>query len=83
MRLECLHLLDRANPDHLWLLHDLFLPDINQDCEAFMDSWNHHPVSGLGHDQTLEVGDLLYIPSFPTKGGSGYVSTWPDSAWAL
>ncbi|KAF5340537.1 hypothetical protein D9758_015819 [Tetrapyrgos nigripes] len=34
-RLEDLHYLDRKNPHHLWLLHFLFLEDINDDCQHF------------------------------------------------
>ncbi|KAI1791268.1 hypothetical protein LXA43DRAFT_889400, partial [Ganoderma leucocontextum] len=45
-RLERLHGLDRSNPHHLWLLHILFLSLINNDCRAFQDSWNAHPISG-------------------------------------
>ncbi|KAL0958446.1 hypothetical protein HGRIS_000589 [Hohenbuehelia grisea] len=50
--LERLHHLDVDNPNHLWLLHQLFLAEINQDCDAFADEWNHHSISGVGHDQT-------------------------------
>jgi hypothetical protein len=45
-RLERLHQLDRKNPQHLWLLHKLFLPSINDDCRRFQKEWNAHPVSG-------------------------------------
>ncbi|THH10278.1 hypothetical protein EW145_g1447 [Phellinidium pouzarii] len=31
---------------HLWLLHRLFLPLINEDLESFVKWWNAHPVSG-------------------------------------
>ncbi|KAF9049378.1 hypothetical protein BDZ89DRAFT_941049, partial [Hymenopellis radicata] len=52
MRLERLHRLDATNTAHIWLLHYLFLNDINVDCRAFIKMWNHHPISGLGGDQT-------------------------------
>ncbi|KAI0734720.1 hypothetical protein BC629DRAFT_1585879 [Irpex lacteus] len=45
-RLGELHRLDRKNPNHLWLLHVLFLSDINEDCDLFTDEWNHHPLGG-------------------------------------
>jgi len=45
-RLERLHMLDAQNPTHLWLLHMLFLNDIDRDCQAFQEEWNCHPVSG-------------------------------------
>ncbi|KAJ7457474.1 hypothetical protein FB451DRAFT_1142707 [Mycena latifolia] len=53
-RLEALHGLDRKNPHHLWLLHLLFLDDINKDCDDFRAEWNCHPISGEGHDLSPE-----------------------------
>lgn len=57
-QLERLHKLDCEQPGHLWLLHLLFLPDINRDCDVFHESWNNHPISRHGHDQTPEVRSL-------------------------
>ncbi|KAG1740937.1 hypothetical protein EDB19DRAFT_1828328 [Suillus lakei] len=45
--LKRLHGLNRKNPHHLWLLHSLFLDLINVNCSAFIDEWNHHPISGV------------------------------------
>lgn len=45
LRLEHLHGLDAKNPSHLWLLHGLFLDDIDRDCIQFKNDWNHHPIS--------------------------------------
>ncbi|KAJ7468189.1 hypothetical protein FB451DRAFT_1369188 [Mycena latifolia] len=45
-RLGRLHRLDRKNPIHLWLLHQLFLQAINDDCLEFQEEWNLHPISG-------------------------------------
>ncbi|KAL4064112.1 hypothetical protein V8B97DRAFT_1876228 [Scleroderma yunnanense] len=39
-------MLDAQNPTHLWLLHLLFLDNINLDCQAFQEEWNCHPISG-------------------------------------
>ncbi|KAJ6462900.1 hypothetical protein C8R45DRAFT_841390 [Mycena sanguinolenta] len=47
-RLERLHHLDPDRPDHLWLLHTLFLDSINEDCEEFQSNWNAHPIDGMG-----------------------------------
>ncbi|KAJ7769858.1 hypothetical protein B0H16DRAFT_1715509 [Mycena metata] len=58
-RLEVLHGLDRTNPHHLWILHLLFLDLINEDCAAFRDEWNCHPISGEGHDQSPE--DMCFL----------------------
>ena len=51
-----LHHLDHSDPHHLWLLHYLFLSEINADCAAFCEEWNAHPISGEGHDQSPNVG---------------------------
>ncbi|KAI0686692.1 hypothetical protein C8T65DRAFT_590932 [Cerioporus squamosus] len=51
-RLERRHGLDPSKPEHLWLLHLLFLDDINADCCSFQHEWNKHPVSGRGHNMT-------------------------------
>lgn len=48
LRLEQYHHLDRSNPHHLWLLHTLFLENINYDCKEFQNDWNSHPLSGKG-----------------------------------
>ncbi|KAJ8580247.1 hypothetical protein M405DRAFT_753501 [Rhizopogon salebrosus TDB-379] len=45
-RLENWHMLNPQKPDHLWLLHALFLDDINQDCTDFQAEWNCHPIRG-------------------------------------
>lgn len=43
-------MLDRKDPQHLWLLHALFLKDLEHDCEQFRQTWNLHPISGKGHN---------------------------------
>lgn len=55
LRLERLHHLDRKNPHHLWLLHRLFLDSINDDCRAFQEDWNTHPIAGEGHNKSPAV----------------------------
>ncbi|KAJ7463083.1 hypothetical protein B0H11DRAFT_1734813, partial [Mycena galericulata] len=45
-RLERLHHLDVDKPEHLWLLHTLFLDAINADCIEFQSNWNAHPMAG-------------------------------------
>jgi len=54
-QLECLHCLEHDNVNHLWLLHYLLLSMINDDCKAFQEEWNAHPISGEGHDQSPNV----------------------------
>ncbi|KAJ7926852.1 hypothetical protein B0H13DRAFT_1972006, partial [Mycena leptocephala] len=41
------------DPSHLWLLHRLFLSEINDDCLEFQEEWNLHPLRGrLTSDQS-------------------------------
>jgi len=50
--LENIHCLDVSKSWHLWLIHFLFLDEINHDLSTFQEEWNHHPISHLGHDQS-------------------------------
>ena len=61
-RLERLHLLDRCNTHHLWLLHFIFLEAINSDCLEFQNDWNSHPISGAGHNQSPNVIFFTNLP---------------------
>lgn len=61
LNLERFHGLKRDNSHHLWLLHHLFLTEINDDCEEFQESWNSHPISGEGHDQSPDVCQILLL----------------------
>jgi hypothetical protein len=56
-RLERLHQLDPSLSSHLYLLEILFLGIINQDCDTFVDEWNHHAMTGRAVDQTPAVSD--------------------------
>ncbi|KAG9076855.1 hypothetical protein FS749_011321, partial [Ceratobasidium sp. UAMH 11750] len=59
-RLEGMHCLQVESPKHLWLLHELFLEEINNDCDQFQSEWNHHSVSGpKTQDQTPSDMRLL------------------------
>ena len=42
--LEIHHGLDINNSRHIWLLHFLFLPTINQQLSFFAESWNQHRI---------------------------------------
>jgi hypothetical protein len=42
--LELRHGLDINNVNHIWLLHLLFLPTINQQLTFFAESWNQHRI---------------------------------------
>ena len=66
LRLEHRHQLDRYNPEHLWLLHHLFLEEINHDCIVFCDEWNAHPISGEGHNQSPNVSHWSFFTALLT-----------------
>lgn len=51
-RLERLYGLMHKEPSHLWLLNELFLPLINEDCRKFRKVWNNHPIG------TIEAGHM-------------------------
>ncbi|KIO22614.1 hypothetical protein M407DRAFT_79038, partial [Tulasnella calospora MUT 4182] len=40
--------LDINNVNHIWLLHYLFLADINEEVSFFVRTWNHHPIQMRG-----------------------------------
>jgi hypothetical protein len=46
--LELRHGLDINNLHHIWLLHYLFLPRINQQLAFFAESWNQHRIQIRG-----------------------------------
>lgn len=55
-RLEDMHCLRPAEPGHLWLLHQLFLDELNSDCRSFQLEWNLHGIGGpQTHGQTPSV----------------------------
>lgn len=54
-RLERLHYLDPDDAHDLWLLHYLFLDDINTSCAEFLVNWNAHPISGEGQERSPDV----------------------------
>ena len=59
-RLERLHNLDAANPFHLWLVHFLFLQEINDDCDTFSADWNVHDMASAGNRSPQVSGYILY-----------------------
>jgi len=51
--LEVHHGLDINNSHHIWLLHFLFLPAINQQLSFFVESWNQHWIQiHRGHSRS-------------------------------
>ena len=60
MRLEAYHHLDCHDSHHLWLLHKLFLDNINHDCHEFQRIWNAHPLPRKGHNQSPNVSNAFF-----------------------
>ncbi|KAI6154714.1 hypothetical protein BKA82DRAFT_3969289 [Pisolithus tinctorius] len=61
-RLECVHMLDIENLSHIWLLHMLFLDDLNHDCQVFWEEWNCHPMGGAGtNNKSPMVNFILFL----------------------
>ncbi|KAJ7593181.1 hypothetical protein C8J56DRAFT_780223, partial [Mycena floridula] len=53
--LEVRHGLNINNENHIWLLHHLFLPSINQHLQIFAEAWNNHRIQtrrGRGPNRT-------------------------------
>lgn len=46
--LEVQYGLDPNNNHHLWLLHYLYLPEINAELDFFVETWNHHRIQIRG-----------------------------------
>jgi hypothetical protein len=58
-RLERLHGLDIEKTSHLWLLQNLFLDAINDDCKDFCEEWNLHPIAGPStNNKSPQVGHI-------------------------
>ena len=60
--LEQLGLLDPLNDLHLWALHFVYLPRINQSLNEFILSWNNYPIRSASHkspQQLYTAGCLL------------------------
>ena len=48
-------ILDINNEQHLFALHYIYIPRINQALEAFASGWNHHPLSTCHHKTPFQL----------------------------
>ncbi|MED6285412.1 hypothetical protein CHARACLAT_029081, partial [Characodon lateralis] len=46
--LEAQHLLDVSSQGDLFSVHQIFLPQLNLDLQAFIEGWNNHPLQTEG-----------------------------------
>lgn len=81
-RLERIHFLDVQNSEHLWLLHLIFLDDINDGCAHFCERWNAHKISREGKHKSANVCPVMgYLPLHLLKSSQlGTSSTWFGAA---
>ncbi|KAJ6467427.1 hypothetical protein C8R45DRAFT_838548 [Mycena sanguinolenta] len=56
--LELHHGLDINNVNHIWLLHYLFLPTINDQLTFFMGAWNEHRIQ-IRHGPNRSPADMF------------------------
>jgi hypothetical protein len=83
--LEAGNLLDPNFDDHIWLLHFLFLPCINQDLQEWAEVWNSHKIR-LGDQGKESSPKELFIMGRLEAGftldnnGSAFDSSNIDSA---
>ena len=50
--LDMHNILDADNDIHIWCLHMVYLPMINQHLETWKASWVHHPLRSEGNKVT-------------------------------
>jgi hypothetical protein len=58
--LELYDNLNVDNPRHLWLLHHLYLPEINRDAQDWAGAWNNHTV-GLRGQRGRSPKDMFFF----------------------
>ncbi|KAJ7017993.1 hypothetical protein C8F04DRAFT_978180 [Mycena alexandri] len=68
--LELHHGLDVNNVNHIWLLHHLFLPTINDQLTFFAQSWNEHQIQ-IRNGPNRSPADMLYFDTL-VHGAHGH-----------
>jgi hypothetical protein len=58
--LEAYDNLDTGNNAHIWLLHHLFLREINRDIQDWLGSWNNHTMTIRG-DRSRTPHDMYFF----------------------
>ncbi|KAG1886265.1 hypothetical protein F4604DRAFT_1572607, partial [Suillus subluteus] len=86
-RLERLHRLDIEKTGHLWLLQNLFLDAINDDCKTFREEWNLHPIAGPSTNNKSPQASDTSSENFKHKATdtiiTGSVADKPRNTWHL
>lgn len=73
--LEMHNILDADNDIHIWCLHMVYLPMINQHLETWKASWVQHPLRTEGNKSPMQlwIGGL-----HATQFGQAILSNAPD-----
>jgi len=66
--------LDPENTAHIWLLHHLFLPLINQEAIQWANAWNMHKMSLPDGQRSRSPADLRWF-SILQSGARGFDAT--------
>ncbi|OSC97868.1 hypothetical protein PYCCODRAFT_1376313 [Trametes coccinea BRFM310] len=67
--LETVHGLDVGNDAHVWLLHHIFLPNLNRDAEVWAATWNQHIVARRGERHMAPA--QMYLHGLAEHGQCG------------
>jgi hypothetical protein len=67
--LELRHGLTRTNDAHIWLLHHIFLPRINEDATIWAETWNNHVLSSRDHTHLTPA--QKYVQGIVRHGNRG------------
>jgi hypothetical protein len=70
--------LDVDNDTHVWLLHYLFLPRLNQDLDSWIGAWNNHTLARRGQPHCTPT--QLYLHGQIENGIRGIFPEPPDNA---
>ena len=61
LELETHHGLNPTNPAHIWLLHHLFLPTVNEDAQEWAETWNSHPLTLPRGEGTRSPREIFFF----------------------
>lgn len=76
IELETHHGLNPSSPTHIWLLHHLFLADINEDAQRWAQAWNHHTMQLKGERNSSPYKQFFY--SLVRDGPRGLITPPPE-----
>ena len=53
--MEEVEILDSLNHNHLYCLHYIYCPHIQNALDIYMAAWNHHPISGESNSSPIHL----------------------------